>query len=77
MALEEFLILSRPRSGRVEGRKAPIQAWVNSFSVSQPTLPVERRIRGAGWTADIHTRFLRKLSTCSRRPALPVQKSRS
>jgi hypothetical protein len=30
MALKAFLILSRPRSGHVEGRNAPIQPVANS-----------------------------------------------
>src|SRR5215472_6916243 len=38
MAFKSFLILSRPRSGRVEGRSAPIQR----FPISSQTLRVRQ-----------------------------------
>src|SRR6516165_1068033 len=57
------------------------QACDNSTPTDGPVLPALRSLPkrrcevSVAWTADVHTRFLRKLSDCSRRPAFRVQKS--
>jgi hypothetical protein len=46
MALRKFLILRRPLRGHLEGRTAPIQWVVDSFTAALPLRPVENAAGG-------------------------------